>query len=83
VGIRTLVRSAAKPENSEAILNGVYMISGKLPGDKNARVFAGYVGWTTRQLKDEIALDLWTARNADAVTVFDAHPDTLWRRLVR
>lgn len=83
IGVRTLVKSAAKPENSEPILKGVYMAPRKLPDAKNARVFAGYVGWTPQQVKDEISLGLWTVRTADAATVFDAHPDTLWRRLAR
>ena len=82
IGIRSLIRAGTAPEQGESILKGVYLVPRRLSND-TARVFAGYVGWSPRQLKDEIARGLWTLRNGDASIVFDAHPDTLWQRLAR
>jgi putative transcriptional regulator len=82
IGIRTLIRAGTAPEQAEPILKGVYMVPRRL-SNNTARVFAGYVGWSPRQLKDEIARALWTFRKGDASMVFDAHPDTLWQRLAR
>jgi putative transcriptional regulator len=82
IGVRTLIRSASKPENSEPILAGVFVVPGKLSGT-NSRTFAGYVGWSAQQVKNEIAQGLWTARPGDVATVFDADPKTLWDRLSR
>jgi putative transcriptional regulator len=81
IGVRSLVKSASHIENGEPVLNGIYMISRRLP--EGTRVFAGYVGWTQQQVRDEIAGGLWTVRKGDAAIVFDAHPETLWRRLAR
>jgi putative AlgH/UPF0301 family transcriptional regulator len=83
LGIRTLVKSAAPPEGGTAILKGVYLVPRKLPDGQNVRALAGYVGWTAQQVKDEIARGLWTVRHGDADLVFDGHPETLWRRLVK
>jgi len=87
VGIRTLIRAGTAPEQGDPILKGIYMVPRRLSNDTapvdTARVFVGYVGWSPRQLKDEIARGLWTLRNGDASIVFDAHPDRLWQRLAR
>lgn len=47
------------------------------------RVYAGQCGWTAEQLQDEMKRGLWRQIPASAATVFDGHPETLWRRLAR
>jgi putative transcriptional regulator len=84
LGVRTLVRSRTKPENSERVFGNVYVTesaaSAKSPG---ARTYAGYTGWSSVQLDDEISRGLWKVIPGDAAIVFDTRPDTLWQRLIR
>lgn len=52
-------------------------------GCRGVRIFAGYAGWGTEQLQDEIAEGAWYVVDAlpeDAVT---PDPDTLWSRVLR
>ncbi|MDX6206892.1 MAG: putative transcriptional regulator [Frankiales bacterium] len=52
-------------------------------GCRGVRIFAGYAGWGTEQLREEIAEGSWYVVDAlpeDAVT---PEPDTLWRRVLR
>ncbi len=84
LGVRMLVRSRTKPENSERVFGDVYVTesaaSAKSPG---ARTYAGYTGWSSVQLDDEISRGLWKVIPGDAAIVFDTRPDTLWQRLIR
>lgn len=80
LGARCLFRSAAKAENAERIFGDVYLATKPVA---KGRVYAGYVGWSMVQLKDEVSLGLWTIRDGDASIVFDPHPATLWPRLLR
>jgi putative transcriptional regulator len=80
LGVRTLFRSRSKPEGAEQIAGDIFM----LPGiSKAGRVFVGYTGWSTQQLKDELELGLWKIHAPDANLVFDPNPSTLWTRLLR
>jgi len=45
------------------------------------RVYAGYVGWTSGQLRGEMQAGHWTVATATEANVFDSHPETLWQRL--
>ena len=85
LGTRTLFRSHNKPVDGQRILDEVYMASKEAPNPKEptARVYAGYAGWTMRQLMDEIYLGLWKVIPGDASIVFDPHPETLWQRAAR
>jgi putative transcriptional regulator len=80
LGVRTLKRSRSKPEGAELVAGDVFLISGIVDG---GRVYAGYTGWSMRQLKDEIARGLWKIHAPDAGIVFDPNPATLWDRLMR
>jgi len=80
LGVRTLVRARNKPEGAEYIAGDVYMRPG-IAQRAGARVYAGYTGWSTQQLKDELARRLWKALPFDAKIVFDPNPSTLWTRL--
>ncbi len=74
IGIRGLLRSNSPPffsviSNKPQILK---LISGRTPSS-SFRIYAGYTGWTARQLQSEIARGLWK--------VMPASPGTLWPRL--
>ncbi len=90
-GIRALYRSRTKPVEAVVVLTDLSMISKKtLLGELAAagappsrfRVYAGYSGWTSAELKNEVSSGLWKVVPGDAGRVFDAHPETLWSRLI-
>jgi putative transcriptional regulator len=80
LGVRTLKRSRSGLAGAEHITGDIFMVPGISEG---GRVYAGYVGWSAQQLKDEIARGLWKIHDADANIAFDPHPATLWIRLMR
>lgn len=47
------------------------------------RVFAGLAGWGPGQLESELERGDWRRVPADAQSIFDEHPATLWARLYR
>jgi len=46
------------------------------------RFYAGHASWGPGQLEEEIADGAWTIVPGSASLIFDAAPETLWRRLV-
>lgn len=46
------------------------------------RFFHGYSGWGPRQLDGELDEAAWVVVDGDPDDVFDATPDTLWRRVL-
>ena len=80
LGARCLFRSAKKPETGERVFGDVFVATKPVA---KGRVYAGYVGWSAAQLKDEISRGLWQVRDATAAIVFDRNPATLWPRLLR
>ena len=48
-----------------------------------ARVFAGYAGWSAGQLDAEIDERAWFVAEAEEADVFDNDPDGLWARVLR
>ncbi len=90
IGIRALHQSDFVPAEGREILPGISLISDKplilkllsasTPPD-NFRVYAGYVGWTAQQLRNEVASGLWLVRAGDPHLIFDPDPETLWSRL--
>lgn len=82
IGVRGLLRSKSPPyfsviSNKSQLLR---LISQSAP-PSSFRIYAGYVGWTAAQLQSEIARGLWKVLPANAGTVFDPHPNTLWQNL--
>ncbi len=87
-----LLRSAQRPQFSLPVLGDVY-----LGGDRELleaiakgevkvsafRAYAGYAGWAPRQLQAEIAAGGWWIAEADADTIFNANPATLWQEMVK
>lgn len=89
--IMALVRSRSKPEESKRVLADIYVISSKGglektitsgPAPGTLHLYLGYAGWDAGQLEWELEMDAWNVLPATAGMVFDAHPETLWSRLV-
>jgi putative AlgH/UPF0301 family transcriptional regulator len=82
-----LLQSSSKVEKAESIFAGIYLISDKdlfeqtLAAHREPsvfRVYLGYSGWTPDQLRAEVKLGAWFVFPADAATVFNADPGSLW-----
>jgi len=87
-----LLQSPTKPEGAEHIFGGVYLISTKTlfeqtisarPDPGVFHVYLGYAGWTNGQLRKEVELGAWFIFQADAGTIFNSDPDSLWSRMIR
>jgi putative transcriptional regulator len=87
-----LYKSSVKMEKAENIFGGVYLISDKALFDQtiSARpdpgvfhVYLGYAGWTQDQLRTEAQLGAWFVFPADADTVFNSDPDSLWLQMIQ
>jgi putative AlgH/UPF0301 family transcriptional regulator len=87
-----LFQSAAKIEGADSIFGGVYLISAKpvfektistRPAPNVFHAYLGYAGWNTVQLQKEVELGAWFIFPADAGTVFNADPDSLWSNMIQ
>jgi putative AlgH/UPF0301 family transcriptional regulator len=87
-----LLKSSAKMEKAENIFGGVYLISDKAlfeqtisarPDAGVFHVYLGYAGWAQDQLRNEVQLGAWFVLPADATTVFNADPDSLWLQMIQ
>src|SRR5262249_17973392 len=87
-----LFRSPNKMEGAERIFGGVYLISTKTlfeqtistrPDPGVFHVYLGYAGWTDELLRKEVELGAWFIFPADADTVFNSDPDSLWSQMIR
>jgi putative AlgH/UPF0301 family transcriptional regulator len=87
-----LLKSSAKMEKAENIFGGVYLISDKAlfeqtistrPDPGVFHVYLGYAGWTQDQLRTEAQLGAWFVLPADAATVFNSDPDSLWLQMIQ
>jgi putative transcriptional regulator len=70
-----------------AIIGGLgFMPADAEPGElaiKRLRLFAGYSGWGSGQLEDELAEDSWIVVEAAADDAFADDPDELWRAVLQ
>jgi putative transcriptional regulator len=82
VGIRALLRSPSGDVSVISTRTSLAKLAASGKPSSVFRVYAGYTGWTAAQLQDELARGLWRILPGDANAVFDAHPETLWRRLM-
>jgi putative AlgH/UPF0301 family transcriptional regulator len=87
-----LFKSSAKMEKAENIFGGVYLISDKAlfeqtisarPDPGVFHVYVGYAGWTQDQLRTEAQLGAWFVFPAEAATVFNSDPDSLWLQMIQ
>ncbi|MGO9436156.1 MAG: YqgE/AlgH family protein [Terracidiphilus sp.] len=87
-----LFQSSAKIEKAENIFGSVYLISDKdlfektisaRPDPNVFHVYLGYAGWTQDQLRTEVRLGAWFVFPADAATVFNSDPDSLWLQMIQ
>jgi len=90
--VLALLQSPAKVEGAEHIFGTVYMISTKplfeqtilaRPDPSSFHVYLGAAGWTNDQLRKELELGAWFIFPADAGTVFNADPDSLWPQMIQ
>lgn len=47
------------------------------------RVFAGYAGWSSGQLDEEVAAGSWGVVDSEPSDAFSSDPKNLWRRVLR
>ncbi len=87
-----LLESPAKLKGVDPVFGETYLISTKALLEKTVstrpnpdvfHVYLGYAGWTSDQLRKEVALGMWFIFQADTELVFDSDPDTLWQRMIR
>ncbi len=91
-GVLALLKSTTKPEESQRVFPGVYLISSKALLEKTLadkadagmfHVYLGYAGWGPGQLEHEVELGGWQILPPDAADVFHSGPDSVWSRLIR
>ncbi|QOY86596.1 YqgE/AlgH family protein [Paludibaculum fermentans] len=82
-GFRSLlrVRAGQKPPAGSKLVDGVYLLDRAQPASPDSRTVAGYTGWSSAQLKDEIRQGLWRVMPAKTAILFDPEAGTLWQRL--
>jgi len=87
-----LFQSPARLEGAEHVFDSVYLIAAKplfeqtisaRPDPGVFHVYLGYAGWTQDQLRKEVGLGAWFIFPADASTVFNANPESLWLEMIR
>lgn len=87
-----LFKPQAKLEGAEHVFDGVYLITAKplfeqtisaRPDPGVFHVYLGYAGWSQPQLQQEVQLGAWFIFPAEASTVFNADPDSLWLEMIR
>ncbi len=87
-----LFKSPAKIEKAENLFGDVYLITDKglfektisaRPAPDVFHVYLGYAGWTPDQLRAEVQLGAWFVFPADAATVFNADPESLWLEMIQ
>ncbi len=89
--VLALVRSKTKVEDTDHVFGDVYLVSkeAKLSRTMESEaqpdtlhVYAGYAGWTPKQLEREVGLGAWFIFAGDAEVVFAATPAQIWQRLI-
>ncbi len=87
-----MLQSQAKLEGAPRIFDDVYLVLTRAVLEQQIaarrepdvfHIYLGYSGWTSDQMRREVELGAWFVFPADAATVFDGDPDTLWARMIR
>jgi putative transcriptional regulator len=88
--VLALARSKTKLDDAEHVFGDVYLVNSAALLEKtmaassadSLHIYAGYAGWTPRQLEGEVEIGAWFIFPADAGTVFAANPESLWPRFI-
>jgi putative transcriptional regulator len=82
-----LLRTKQPKKDMHHVMDDVYFSSVKSafspPSHKITRTFAGYAGWTPRQLQNEINRGDWQVVHARPDFIFEKDTSTLWKRLFK
>jgi putative transcriptional regulator len=79
-------------DGAKQIFDQIYQVSSKVQLEQifsdhtpasAVHIYLGYAGWTVEQLKMEMKVGAWFVFPADAETVFNADPDSLWEQMIR
>jgi putative transcriptional regulator len=88
--VLALARSKSKIEDAAHIFGDVYLVNSAELLDKtmastdagSLHIYAGYAGWTPKQLEAEVEIGAWFIFPADTGTIFASNPQTVWQRLI-
>jgi len=83
IGSSSLVPSGWRPTAGRV---GLVDLTGPVPPHgmlQGLRVFAGYAGWGSGQLEDEIAEGSWVVVDAEDQDIVSPYPESLWARVLR
>jgi putative transcriptional regulator len=64
-------------------LDSLVELGESFSASKKIKMFAGYAGWSSGQLEDEMKREAWLTHPASLELVFDADPAKLWRQILR
>ncbi len=86
-----LLQSTTRVAGADHIFGGIYLISSKplfeqtianRPDPGVFHVYLGYAGWTEEQVRREVELGAWYIFPAEASTIFNSDPDSLWPQMI-
>jgi putative transcriptional regulator len=89
--VQALLQLAAGPHDGTHLFGNMYLVSKKVDleqalvagkGSKELRIYMGYCGWSRGQLENEVNQGGWFIFDGSEGIVFDAHPSTLWSRMI-
>jgi putative transcriptional regulator len=90
--VLTLLRSPTPQPRAQHIGGEVYAVLDQAlleeivadgTGSERLRFYLGFANWGPGQLDSEFEMGAWRLLPGNANAIFDADPDTLWRRLAR
>ncbi len=91
-GVVALLRAAeGSSSDTRHVFGEVYLVSEREPLEhqiaagadpQRCRVYLGYSGWASGQLEQETIQGAWYVLPGTADLIFDAHPESLWDRLI-
>ncbi len=91
IGVATLFETGEQvdPDAFVRLTNGLGTVDlNQLPSEiggglHGLRLFRGYAGWGPGQLEGELEEGAWLVVRADSADIFSAHPQGLWRNVLR
>src|SRR6266478_5230593 len=64
-------------------LDNLLEIADSYSSTQRLKIFAGYAGWSSGQLDDEMKRETWMTHPASLEMIFHPEPDTLWQQILR